>query len=89
MTPTSATRLPLTGRVASRPGNRAFTLLEVIVAIALLGLVAGLFISGGSELFRARDELFLALGSCVISALLFGPQLFQLLRDRRAQPGPA
>lgn len=41
------------------------------------------------ELFRARDELFLALAGCVISALLFGPQLFQLLRDRRTQPGPA
>ena len=56
MTPTTATRLPLTGRVVSRPASRAFTLLEVIVAIALLGLVAGLFISGGSELFRARER---------------------------------
>jgi hypothetical protein len=41
------------------------------------------------ELFRARDELLLALAFCVISVLLFGPQIFQLLRGRRAQPGSA
>jgi hypothetical protein len=41
------------------------------------------------ELFRARDELLLALACCVISALLFGPQLIQLLRRRRAQPAQA
>lgn len=40
------------------------------------------------ELFRARDELLLALACCVVSVLLFGPQLFQLLRRRRAQTGP-
>ncbi|RXK54916.1 hypothetical protein ESB00_03190 [Oleiharenicola lentus] len=38
------------------PGRRAFTVLEVILAIALLGLVAGLFISGGNDLFRSRQR---------------------------------
>ncbi len=37
-------------------GARAFTVLEVILAIALLGLVAGLFISGGNDLFRSRQR---------------------------------
>ncbi|MDQ5979618.1 MAG: ral secretion pathway protein [Verrucomicrobiota bacterium] len=31
-------------------------MLEVILAIALLGLVAGLFISGGSDMFRSRQR---------------------------------
>lgn len=34
------------------------------------------------ELFRARDELFLALACCGVSVLLFGPQLIGLLRGR-------
>jgi prepilin-type N-terminal cleavage/methylation domain-containing protein len=37
-------------------GRRAFTLLEVIVAIALLGMMSMLFITGGSEMFRARER---------------------------------
>ena len=41
------------------------------------------------ELFRARDELLLALACSAISVLLFGPQLLQLRRGRRAQPAPA
>lgn len=36
--------------------RRGFTLLEVILAIALLGLLASLFITGGSDLFRARKR---------------------------------
>jgi general secretion pathway protein H len=46
----------LTGRFSSRPALRAFTLLEVLLAIALLGLLGGLFISGGGDLFRARER---------------------------------
>jgi Tfp pilus assembly protein FimT len=46
----------LNRRPAFRPACRAFTVLEIIMAIALLGLVAGLFITGGSELFRARER---------------------------------
>jgi prepilin-type N-terminal cleavage/methylation domain-containing protein len=46
----------VTRRLSSRPARRAFTLLEVLLAIALLGLVAALFISGGSDLFRARQR---------------------------------
>ena len=46
----------MTGRLTSRPDRRAFTLLEVVLAIALLGLVGSLFISGGSDLFRARER---------------------------------
>jgi len=46
----------LTGRFESRPGRQAFTLLEVLLAIALLGLLASLFITGGSDLFRARER---------------------------------
>lgn len=38
------------------PSRRAFTVLEVILALALLGLVAGLFITGGNDLFRARQR---------------------------------
>lgn len=37
-------------------GRHAFTVLEVIVVIALLGMVATLFITGGSEMFRARER---------------------------------
>jgi prepilin-type N-terminal cleavage/methylation domain-containing protein len=46
----------MTGFPRRTAGRRAFTLLEVILAIALLGLVASLFITGGSEMFRARDR---------------------------------
>jgi prepilin-type N-terminal cleavage/methylation domain-containing protein len=46
----------MTGHPRHSAGRRAFTLLEVILAIALLGLVASLFITGGSELFRARQR---------------------------------
>jgi prepilin-type N-terminal cleavage/methylation domain-containing protein len=46
----------VTRRVSSRTARRAFTLLEVVLAIALLGLVAALFISGGGDLFRARQR---------------------------------
>lgn len=35
--------------------RRAFTLLELLLALALLGLVSTLFITGGRELFRARE----------------------------------
>ncbi len=41
-------------RAASQ--RRAFTVLEVILALALLGLVAGLFITGGNDLFRSRQR---------------------------------
>jgi prepilin-type N-terminal cleavage/methylation domain-containing protein len=40
-------------RRASR--RRAFTLLELLLALALLALVTGLFITGGRELLRARE----------------------------------
>lgn len=46
----------MTGFPRRTTGLRAFTLLEVILAIALLGLVASLFITGGSEMFRARER---------------------------------
>lgn len=46
----------MTGRFQSRADARAFTLLEVLLAIALLGLLAVLFITGGSNLFRARER---------------------------------
>jgi prepilin-type N-terminal cleavage/methylation domain-containing protein len=46
----------MTGHPRHSAGRRAFTLLEVILAIALLGLVASLFITGGSEMFRARQR---------------------------------
>ncbi len=36
--------------------RRAFTLLEVVLAIAVLGLVTVLFITGGHDLFRARER---------------------------------
>ena len=53
---TPEVRPPLNGRVEIRPGWQAFTLLEVLLAIALLGLLASLFIVGGSDLFRARER---------------------------------
>jgi prepilin-type N-terminal cleavage/methylation domain-containing protein len=46
----------MTGHPRHLAGRRAFTLLEVILAIALVGLVASLFITGGSEMFRARQR---------------------------------
>jgi len=46
----------MTGFSRRTTGRRAFTLLEVILAIAMLGLVASLFITGGSEMFRARER---------------------------------
>lgn len=46
----------MNGRGATRPGWQAFTLLEVLLAIALLGLLAALFITGGNDLFRARER---------------------------------
>lgn len=46
----------MTGHPRHSAGRRAFTLLEVILAIALLGLVASLFITGGNEMFRARER---------------------------------
>jgi|APLak6261668527_1056067.scaffolds.fasta_scaffold00145_4 prepilin-type N-terminal cleavage/methylation domain-containing protein len=46
----------MTGFPRRTTGPRAFTLLEVILAIALLGIVASLFITGGSEMFRARER---------------------------------
>lgn len=46
----------MTGFSRRTTGPRAFTLLEVILAIALLGIVATLFITGGSEMFRARER---------------------------------
>jgi len=46
----------MTGLTRAARGRRAFSLLEFILAIALLGLVASLFISGGSEMFRARQR---------------------------------
>lgn len=36
-------------------GSRGFTLIEVLLAIALLALVAALFIGGASSLMRARE----------------------------------
>ena len=56
MTPSAEDRLTLPGRFSTRPDCRAFTLLEVVLVIALLGVLGGLFISGGSELFRARER---------------------------------
>jgi len=56
VTPTAAGILSPTGRRPFRPASRAFTLLEIVVALALLGLVAGLFISAGSEMLRARER---------------------------------
>jgi prepilin-type N-terminal cleavage/methylation domain-containing protein len=44
------------GYLRRTTGRRAFTLLEVILAIAMLGLVASLFITGGNEMFRARQR---------------------------------
>jgi hypothetical protein len=41
------------------------------------------------ELYRARDELFLAIASCGISTLLFGPQLIRSLRRRSLSSGVA
>lgn len=39
-----------------RPARRgAFTILEVLVTVALLGLVGALFISGTTDLLRARE----------------------------------
>ncbi len=57
---TGLTRRSL-GRLQTFPlravrARRAFTVLEVILALALLGLVAGLFITGGNDLFRARQR---------------------------------
>lgn len=57
---TGLTRRSL-GRLQNFPlraarGRRAFTVLEVILALALLGLVAGLFITGGNDLFRSRQR---------------------------------
>jgi prepilin-type N-terminal cleavage/methylation domain-containing protein len=46
----------MTGFPRHLTGRRAFTLIEVILVIALLGLVASLFITGGSEMFRARQR---------------------------------
>jgi len=50
------TRPPVTDRSAARSGRRAFTLIEVLLAIALLGLVSALFVTGGSDLFRSRER---------------------------------
>lgn len=47
---------PLTVRFQSRSARRAFTLLEVLLAVAVLGLVSALFITGSSNLFRARER---------------------------------
>lgn len=46
----------MTGFPRHSAGRRAFTLIEVILVIALLGLVGSLFITGGSEMFRARQR---------------------------------
>lgn len=46
----------MTGFPRRFAGRRAFTLLELILALALLGLVATLFISGASDMFRSRDR---------------------------------
>ncbi len=40
----------------SRWRRRGFTLIEVLLAIALLALVGALFITGSSNLFRAREQ---------------------------------
>ncbi len=37
-------------------GRAGFTLIELLLAIALLGLIAFLFISGTSDLFRAQEK---------------------------------
>lgn len=37
-------------------GRRAFSLIELILMIALLGLMAALFVTGGSDLFRSRQR---------------------------------
>jgi prepilin-type N-terminal cleavage/methylation domain-containing protein len=37
-------------------GRRAFSLIEVLLVLALFGLVGALFITGGSEMFRARER---------------------------------
>jgi len=46
----------MTGYPRRATGQRAFTLLEILLAIALVGLMASLFITGGSEMFRARER---------------------------------
>ncbi|HWA29302.1 MAG TPA: prepilin-type N-terminal cleavage/methylation domain-containing protein [Lacunisphaera sp.] len=56
MTSPAAGRLSSTGRRPSRPLSRAFTLLEVVIAVALVGLMAGLFITAGTEMMRARER---------------------------------
>jgi Tfp pilus assembly protein FimT len=46
----------MTGFSRRTTGRRAFTLLEVLLVIATLGLITSLFIAAGSEMFRARER---------------------------------
>lgn len=46
----------MTGFSRGSADRHAFTVMEVILALALLGLVAGLFITGSSQLFRGRER---------------------------------
>ena len=41
---------------ARRSGCRGFTLIEVLLVLALLSLLLTLFIAGASDLFRAQDK---------------------------------
>ncbi|MFZ5495059.1 MAG: prepilin-type N-terminal cleavage/methylation domain-containing protein [Verrucomicrobiota bacterium] len=46
----------MTGSTRRTTGPRGFTLLEVLLVLALLGLVAMLFVTGGREMFRVRER---------------------------------
>lgn len=39
-----------------RPSRRAFTLIEILLVLALLSLLATLFIAGASNLFRSQEK---------------------------------
>lgn len=56
MRPFFAARLCLGSRHDARVQQGAFTVLEVVLIIALLGLVGALFVSGGNDLLRVRQQ---------------------------------